>query len=314
MEERTVKLSELVRDLKLETIYVPGGEIEGCENITINTSDINRPGLALTGFLDYFEHNRIQLLGNAEYKYLEGQSAEVRCQKIETMLSLKVPCVIMTHGLPAFPELVASAKRHETPVLATARTASNLTSALISLLSVKLAPQITRHGVLVEVYGEGILMIGESGVGKSEAAIELLKRGHRLVADDAVEIKRVSDRTLVGSSPDLIRYLIELRGIGIVDVRRIFGMGAVKETENINLVIQLENWKKDKQYDRLGLEYQNYELLGLNVPAVTIPVKPGRNLAVIIEVAAMNSRLKRLGYNAAEELNRRLEDSMGLNS
>ena len=311
--ERNVKLSELVKKMKLEIIYVPGeGGIDDCENIRIGTSDINRPGLALTGFLDYFEHNRIQLLGNAEYKYLEGQSEAARKQRIETLFSLKVPCVIITHGLPVFPEIVEAAKKYKTPVLATARTASNLTSALISLLSVELAPQITRHGVLVEVYGEGILMLGESGVGKSEAAIELLKRGHRLVADDAVEIKRVSDRTLVGTSPEVIRYLIELRGIGIVDVRRIFGMGAVKETENINLVIQLEAWKKDKQYDRLGLEHETYELLGLNIPTVTIPVKPGRNLAVIIEVAAMNSRLKRLGYNAAEELNRRMEKNMGI--
>lgn len=311
--ERTVKLSELVKELGFETIYVPGGESNGCEKISINTSDINRPGLALTGFLDYFERNRIQLLGNAEYKYLEVQNAAERKKKIETMFSMNVPCVIITHGLPVLPEIAEAAEKYQTPVLATARTASNLTSALISILSVKLAPQITRHGVLVEVYGEGILMVGESGVGKSEAAIELLKRGHRLVADDAVEIKRVSDRTLVGMSPEMIRYLIELRGIGIVDVRRIFGMAAVKETENINLVIQLENWKKDKIYDRFGLENQTYELLGLNVPTMTIPVKPGRNLAVIIEVAAMNNRLKRLGYNAAEELNRRLEASMGIN-
>ena len=313
----TVKLSEILSNLNLQKLYIPGAEPDSedgsaGDKIKITTSDVNRPGLALTGFFDYFAQNRIQLLGKAEYKYLEGFSETERRDKINKLFSLHIPALVITHGLPAFPEILEYAEKYQTPVLATDESTSNTMSALISFLTVQLAPRITRHGVLVEVYGEGILILGESGVGKSETAMELLKRGHRLVADDAVEIKRVSDRTLVGASPEIIRHLIELRGIGIVDVRQIFGMGAVKETEKIDLVVQLESWNESKQYDRLGLEYDYYEILGLKVPSVTIPIKPGRNLAIIIEVGAMNNRLKKLGYNAAEELNRRLQENMGI--
>ena len=309
----SLKLSYLVEKLGLKTVYVPGSGSENCDDIDIITSEVNRPGLALTGYFTDFEKDRLQLMGNAEHGYLESLTPDDRKAKVDALFSRKFPALIICQGIEAIPEITESAKKYEIPLLGTEEPTSNVMSSVISLLSVKLAPQVTRHGVLVEVYGEGILMLGESGVGKSEAAMELLKRGHRLVADDAVEIKRVSNRTLVGTSPEIIRHLIELRGIGIVDVRQIFGMGAVKESEKIDLVLSLENWSQDTKYDRFGLEYEQYGILGLQVPMITIPIKPGRNLAVIIEVAAMNNRLKRLGYNAAAELNKRLEASMNDN-
>lgn len=309
----SLKLSYLVEKLGLKTVYVPGSGSENCDDIDIITSEVNRPGLALTGYFTDFEKDRLQLMGNAEHGYLESLTPDDRKAKVDALFSRKFPALIICQGIEAIPEIMESAKKYEIPLLGTEEPTSNVMSSVISLLSVKLAPQVTRHGVLVEVYGEGILMLGESGVGKSEAAMELLKRGHRLVADDAVEIKRVSNRTLVGTSPEIIRHLIELRGIGIVDVRQIFGMGAVKESEKIDLVLSLENWSHDTKYDRFGLEYEQYDILGLQVPMITIPIKPGRNLAVIIEVAAMNNRLKRLGYNAAAELNKRLEASMNDN-
>ena len=309
----SLKLSYLVEKLGLKTVYVSGGGSENCDDIDIITSEVNRPGLALTGYFTDFEKDRLQLMGNAEHGYLESLTPDDRKAKVDALFSRKFPALIICQGIKAIPEITESAKKYEIPLLGTEEPTSNVMSSVISLLSVKLAPQVTRHGVLVEVYGEGILMLGESGVGKSEAAMELLKRGHRLVADDAVEIKRVSNRTLVGTSPEIIRHLIELRGIGIVDVRQIFGMGAVKESEKIDLVLSLENWSQDTKYDRFGLEYEQYDILGLQVPMITIPIKPGRNLAVIIEVAAMNNRLKRLGYNAAAELNKRLEASMNDN-
>lgn len=309
----SLKLSYLVEKLGLKTVYVPGSGSENCDDIDIITSEVNRPGLALTGYFTDFEKDRLQLMGNAEHGYLESLTPYDRKAKVDALFSRKFPALIICQGIEAIPEVTESAKKYEIPLLGTEEPTSNVMSSVISLLSVKLAPQVTRHGVLVEVYGEGILMLGESGVGKSEAAMELLKRGHRLVADDAVEIKRVSNRTLVGTSPEIIRHLIELRGIGIVDVRQIFGMGAVKESEKIDLVLSLENWSQDTKYDRFGLEYEQYDILGLQVPMITIPIKPGRNLAVIIEVAAMNNRLKRLGYNAAAELNKRLEASMNDN-
>lgn len=309
----SLKLSYLVEKLGLKTVHVPGSGSENCDDIDIITSEVNRPGLALTGYFTDFEKDRLQLMGNAEHGYLESLTPDDRKAKVDALFSRKFPALIICQGIEAIPEITESAKKYEIPLLGTEEPTSNVMSSVISLLSVKLAPQVTRHGVLVEVYGEGILMLGESGVGKSEAAMELLKRGHRLVADDAVEIKRVSNRTLVGTSPEIIRHLIELRGIGIVDVRQIFGMGAVKESEKIDLVLSLENWSQDTKYDRFGLEYEQYDILGLQVPMITIPIKPGRNLAVIIEVAAMNNRLKRLGYNAAAELNKRLEASMNDN-
>mgnify|MGYP001103227498 FL=1 len=309
----SLKLSYLVEKLGLKTVYVPGGGSENCDDIDIITSEVNRPGLALTGYFTDFEKDRLQLMGNAEHGYLESLTPDDRKAKVDALFSRKFPALIICQGIEAIPEIMESAKKYEIPLLGTEEPTSNVMSSVISLLSVKLAPQVTRHGVLVEGYGEGIFMLGESGVGKSEAAMELLKRGHRLVADDAVEIKRVSNRTLVGTSPEIIRHLIELRGIGIVDVRQIFGMGAVKESEKIDLVLSLENWSQDTKYDRFGLEYEQYDILGLQVPMITIPIKPGRNLAVIIEVAAMNNRQKKMGYNAAAELNKRLEASMNDN-
>ncbi|MBQ6052495.1 MAG: HPr(Ser) kinase/phosphatase [Clostridia bacterium] len=309
-EKYKVSLSEIMKDTFSTAVYLPEGEKSDPSNIFITTPLVNRPGLQLAGFYEYFDDKRIQIMGREEISYLKLFSSEERLNKLEKLFSTGIPVVIVSHNHEVLPELLEVAKKLEIPVLKCEDSSSNLLHNLISSLNVYLAPRITTHGVLVEVYGEGILMIGDSGVGKSETAMELLKRGHRLVADDAVEIKRVSNRTLVGTAPEMIRHLIELRGIGIVDVRHIFGMGAVKESEKIDLVIQLEPWNPAKQYERLGLDENFYEILGLKCPTVTIPIKPGRNLAIIIEVAAMNNRQRRLGYNAAAELNKRLMENI----
>ncbi len=301
-----VTMEQMKKEFSLETIYEPAD----AEQRKVTSNEVNRPGLPMIGFFDYFESERLQILGRVEYTYLEGQTAEERQQIFDRLLSYNVPAVIVTRDLTVFPELVAAAKKYETPLYRTKNSTSRFMAAIISYLSVELAPRITRHGVLVEVYGEGVLILGESGVGKSEIAVELVKRGHRLVADDAVEIKRVSDKSLVGSSPEIIRHFIELRGIGVIDVRRIFGMGAVKPTEKIDMVIALEIWNEKKQYDRLGLETEYTEILGLQIPSLTIPVRPGRNLAVVVEVAAMNNRQKKMGFNSAKELNDRLLERM----
>ena len=287
-----VKLGTLIEEQGLVLNY-------GAENyadIPITIAEINRPSLQLAGFFDYFDPKRIQILGKVEYTYLEKLSAEERKRRIAGLLSKKIPALVVTSDLEIFPELLECAKKYDVTVLRTKEGTSQFMSDLILSLSVWLAPMTTMHGVLVEVFGEGILLIGESGVGKSETAIELVKRGHRLVADDAVEIKKVSRKTLVGSSPKIIRHFIELRGIGVIDVKQIFGIGAVKDTENINLVINLENWQVGKHYDRLGLDTYTTDIMGIAVPSLTIPVKPGRNLAIIIEVAAMNHRQRKMGY------------------
>ena len=310
METYTMKLKDLISKVNLVPLYIPSLEETGGKELEISSAEVNRPGLFFAGFFDYFADNRIQLFGKMEYKYLEGFSEKERLEKFGLLFSRHIPALIITHGMEPYPGLLDVAKEFKVPVFSSSEKTCSVMASLISVLSVELAPRITRHGVLVEVYGEGILMVGDSGIGKSETAVELLKRGHRLIADDAVILKRVSGRTVVGTSPDIIRHLIELRGIGIVDVRRIFGMGAVKESEKVDLVVQLELWDESKQYDRMGLEYENYEILGLNIPAVTIPIRPGRNLALIIEIAAMNSRLRRMGYNSAKELNRRIMESM----
>ena len=289
-------------------IYGP----EGFEKIEITTDDVNRPGLQLAGFFDYFEPQRLQIMGKAENAYVEQFDEAKRTDIFEELCATGIPAVIVTRNIEVFPELIEAAKKYDVAVLRTNEFTSSVTSALVASLKVSLAPRITLHGVLVELYGEGILILGDSGVGKSETAIELVKRGHRLIADDAVEIKRVSDRTLVGCAPEIIRHFIELRGIGIVDVRRIFGMGAIKETERVDMIINLEQWVEGKMYDRLGMDNQYTDILGLRIPSLTIPVRPGRNLAVIIEVAAMNHRHKSMGYNAAKELNERMMKSMGI--
>lgn len=304
----SVKLSAIIQEYGLDLICTP----EGYENVEITVADVNRPSLQLAGFYEYFDPNRIQLIGKVEYTYLESLSSEERFSALESLMKEPIPVVILTRNLEPFPELIACAEKYSRPVMRTESSTSRFISAIILYLNVALAPMTQLHGVLVEVYGEGILLLGESGVGKSETAMELVKRGHRLVADDAVEIKRVSNKSLVGSAPEIIRHFIELRGIGIVDVKRIFGMGSVKDTENIDLVINLENWQNGKAYDRLGIETEHTDILGIKVPSLTIPIKPGRNLAIIVEVAAMNQRQRKMGYNAAQELNDRLLDQMGV--
>ncbi len=277
------------------------------ETVLITTAEVNRPGLPLAGFFEHFDKTRIQLIGRAEMSFLENASPEFRRAGIFDLFEKKPVVVVITRELEVYDDMMEAAKEYEVPILRTAYSTSSFTSSLISALSVELAPRMTQHGVLVEVYGEGILIIGESGVGKSETAIELVKRGHRLIADDAVDIRRVSNRTLVGSSAENIRHFLELRGVGIINVMRLFGMSAVKITEKIDLVIQMELWNQDKIYDRMGLENEEIDILGITIPALTIPVKPGRNLAIIIEVAAMNHRQKKMGYNAAADLLERIE-------
>lgn len=310
LKEFSVTLGQLITEFQFELIYGP----EGFEKIEITTDDVNRPGLQLAGFFDYFEPQRLQIMGKAENAYVEQFDEAKRTDIFEKLCATGIPAVIVTRNIEVFPELIEAAKKYDVAVLRTNEFTSSVTSALVASLKVSLAPRITLHGVLVELYGEGILILGDSGVGKSETAIELVKRGHRLIADDAVEIKRVSDRTLVGCAPEIIRHFIELRGIGIVDVRRIFGMGAIKETERVDMIINLEQWVEGKMYDRLGMDNQYTDILGLRIPSLTIPVRPGRNLAVIIEVAAMNHRHKSMGYNAAKELNERMMKSMGIQS
>ncbi|MBQ4574968.1 MAG: HPr(Ser) kinase/phosphatase [Clostridia bacterium] len=301
----SVSLDSLIEEFSLESMYIPPEE-----EILVRTTEVNRAGLALTGFFEHFENSRIQIIGRAEYRYLETLEDELRDRRIHDFMSKKPVVVIYTSELEVHAEMLKYAEEFSVPVLRTERMTSAFTAAVIASLNVSLAPRLTRHGVLVEVYGEGLLILGDSGVGKSETAIELVKRGHRLIADDAVEIKRVSDKTLVGSAPEIIRHYVELRGIGIVDVRRIFGIGAVKMTEKIDLIINLEPWVQGKMYDRLGIETETMDIMGIKVPITTIPVKPGRNLAIILEIAAMNNRQKRMGYNTAVEFNKRLMGQM----
>ncbi|MBO5452545.1 MAG: HPr(Ser) kinase/phosphatase [Clostridia bacterium] len=307
--EFSVSLKKIVDDFKLEVLTNP----DRVEEIQINNTDVNRPGLQICGFFDYFEKTRIQVFGKVEHTYMEGLDSEERMKRFDALFSKEFPVMIISRNQEMFDEMKIASEKYKVPVLRTSDNTSHFSSRMVSFLNVQLGERITRHGVLVEVYGEGVLILGESGVGKSEAAIELVKRGHRLVADDAVEIKKVSAISLVGTAPEIIRHFIELRGIGIVDVKKIFGMGAVKDTEKIDMVINLEQWDEHKKYDRLGLQNEYTEILGIEVPALTIPVRPGRNLAVIIEVAAMNNRQKKMGYNAAEELNQRLMDGMAKN-
>ena len=304
--EYSISLDKIIKEFQLEEINLPRPAAE----IMISNTEVNRPGLALTGFYGNFEASRIEILGRAEISYLEECEIDERIKKVRSFIDHSPACVIITSGLPIYPEIIDEASKKGVPVFRSNERTSHLMAALIAFLNTNLAPRITRHGVLVEVYGEGILILGDSGVGKSETAIELVKRGHRLIADDAVEIKRVSAKTLVGSAPEIIRHYVELRGIGIVDVKRLFGMGAVKDTEKIDLIINLEQWVNGKMYDRLGLDSEKMDILGIEIPSITIPVKPGRNLAIILEIAAMNNRQKRMGYNTAEEFNKRLLEQM----
>ncbi len=296
--EFSVPLSKIVDELDLKKVFIP----ERYDDIKINTCEINRPGLELTGYFEFFDNKLIQVLGNTEFSYLGRFGSEAQKMVIDSIFSFGPPAVIICRNIEPSNVILESAKLHDVAILSTAESTSDLTASVVQFLNRELAPRFTRHGVLVEVYGEGCLLIGDSGVGKSETAIELIKRGHRLVADDAVEIRRTSNSVLTGQSPANIRHFIELRGIGVINARQLFGMGAVKMQEKIDLVINLELWDNAKVYDRMGLDNQYMEILGVEVPTLTIPVKPGRNLAVIIEVAAMNNRQKKMGYNAARDL------------
>ena len=298
----SVKLGKIIKEFGLEVLR--GGT--GYENRAIETEDVNRPGLQLTGFFDYFDPSRLQVIGKVETTYLTGLTPEARRESFERLLSQDITALIITRGIDPFPECMEMAERYDRTILRSQETTSALMSTLIASLKSYLSPQITRHGVLVDVYGEGVLLLGESGVGKSETAIELVRRGHRLIADDAVEIKRTAAMNLMGTAPELIRHYIELRGIGVIDVRRLFGMSAVKDEAVIDMVINLEQWKDGALYDRLGLEELYTTILDVQVPSLTVPVKPGRNLAVIVEVAAMNNRHKKMGYNAALEFTKQI--------
>ena len=305
MATRFVPLDRIIKEMKLETICMA----KDASKIRIIRSDVTRPGLQFAGFFDHFEAQRVQVVGRAEFDYLHSLPWEKRRDSIEAFLSHSPVCIIITHGNRPSEPVIELVKRSGVPLLCTEQDTSPFITELIAFLSVQLAPMITQHGVFVEVYGEGILILGDSGIGKSETAVELLKRGHRLIADDAVEIRRVSAITLTGSAPELIRHYIELRGVGIIDVCRIFGMGAVKDVEKIDMVVQLETWVTGKTYSRIEEEYEYKNILGIDIPMVTIPVQPGRNLAVVIEIAAMERRQRLMGYNTAREFNKRLEEA-----
>ena len=297
MYQYTVPLHEIAEEFHL----VPLHKATDYNRVCLLVADVTRPGLALTGYFEHFEPMRLQVMGMVEHSYISGMSEDERSIAFDRLFSYRIPALIYARDLMPPDELLQMAKKHNITVLTADQPTAALIAKLIVNLSSKLAPRVTRHGVLVEVYGEGLLLVGESGVGKSEAAVELLKRGHRLIADDAVEIKQVSPSELVGTAPDVIRHYVELRGIGVTNVAQLFGMGAVKDSTSIDLLIHLKNWKEGDTYDRLGLEENYEEILGVKIPTISVPIKPGRNLAVILEVAAMNNRQKKMGYNAAKE-------------
>ena len=309
----SVPLSTLVKDFHLQVEYAS----TDFDSIRLTVEDISRPGLQLSGFFDHFEPMRLQIMGNAEMGYLAKQTPETRAQMFDRLFSYKFPALLIARGFDPGTECMEMAKKHNVTVLRSMEATSTVISTIITYLKAALAPRITRHGVLMEVYGEGVLLIGDSGIGKSEAAVELLKRGHRLIADDAVEIRQVSATSLVGTAPELIRNYIELRGIGIINVAKLYGIGAIKLENEINLVVNIVPWNTHQVYDRLGLEDQYTDILGIKIPMNTIPITPGRNLAVILEVAAMNNRQRRMGYNAAleftEQINRHFDENMGNN-
>ena len=306
----SIPLTTLVRDFKLEVVYASADY----ESIRLTVEDVARPGLQLAGYFDYYEPMRLQILGNVEVSYIQKKTPEERATIFDRFFSYKPPALLIARNFPADEQCLEMAKKHSITVLRSGETTASLASSIIAYLRSALAPRITRHGVLVEVYGEGLLLIGDSGVGKSETALELLKRGHRLIADDAVEIRKVSDVSLIGTAPELIRNYIELRGIGIINVAKLFGMGAVRTENEINLVVNIVPWNTQEAYDRLGLEDQYMEILGVKVPVNTIPVTAGRNLAVILEVAAMNNRQRKLGYNPAQEFSDQIDRHFEMNS
>ncbi len=301
---KSVSLDNIIQKFELEILW--GGE--GYQKRAITTADVIRPGLPLSGYFEHFEPERLQVIGTVETAFLAQKTQEERAAIFERYFQWDIAAVIITRNIEPFPECMEAAKKHDRTVLRTDMATSDLVSALIAYLKAMLSPCITRHGVLMEIYGEGVLLLGESGVGKSETAIELVKRGHRLIADDAVEIKRIAGGRLMGTAPELIRHYIELRGIGVVDVCRLFGMSAIKTEQEIDMVINLEVWNDNAVYDRLGLDELYTSVLDVKLPSLTIPVKPGRNLSIIIEVAAMNNRNKKMGYNAAQEFNKQINE------
>lgn len=304
--ENYVKLSKVVEKLNLKNLTP---DVDMTEK-KVMVPDINRPALQITGFFEHFAYERVQLIGCVEYTFLENMEEDEKEKIYDMLLSYKIPCIIFCRNLKPDDSLIEKAKKANVPVFSTETPTSAFSAEIIRWLNVELAPCISIHGVLVDVYGVGVLIMGESGIGKSEAALELIKRGHRLVSDDVVEIRKVSDETLVGTAPDITRHFIELRGIGIVDVKMLYGVQSVRETQNIDLVITLEEWDRDKEYDRLGLEEQYTEFLGNKVVCHQLPIRPGRNLAIIVETAAINHRQKSMGYNAAQELYKRVQQNM----
>lgn len=300
---QSVSLAKIIEKMELSNL-TPDIDVRSIE---VTSTDINRLALQLTGFFEHFPTDRVQVIGYVEHTYLSKLDEERKKYIYSQVLEKKIPCIIFCRGLEPDKSLIEEANKYEVPILVTDRTTSAFMAEIIRWLNVELAPCISIHGVLVDVYGEGVLIMGESGIGKSEAAIELIKRGHRLVTDDVVEIRKVSDETLIGTAPDITRHFIELRGIGIIDVKTLFGVECVKETQGIDMVIKLEEWDRDKEYDRLGLEDQYTEFLGNKVVCHSIPIRPGRNLAIIVESAAVNHRQKKMGYNAAQELYRRVQ-------
>ena len=298
MPYSSVYLSDIVKYFDLEVVY-DSGDIE---ERRIRVADVTRPGLQLAGYYDHFGSDRIQMVGNMEHAYLEHLTSAARKQSLLALFKKEIPALIITRNHEAHPEMIEAAKEAHIPILRTEQATSDFSSALVKYLKMELAPRVSMHGVLVEVNGEGILILGESGVGKSETALEIVKRGHRLIADDQVEIRKVSETTLLGKAPDVIKHLIEIRGIGILDVKELYGVSSVKPQESIDFVINLELWDEKKTYDRLGLTEETTEILGISVPSLTIPVGPGRNLAIIVEAAAINYRVKKMGYNAAQDL------------
>ena len=301
-----VPITVLIEEFKLNS-FTP--EVDITKKV-IEHAEINRPALQCTGFYEYFDSHRLQIVGLVEYAYLNKLEEAVRKERIKAMFDSGIPCLVLCRGLEPFPEMLVFAISRDIPVLGYNSSTTEFMGEVIKWLKVKLAPQVNLHGVLIDIYGEGVLIMGESGIGKSEAALELIKRGHRLVADDAVEVKKVSAQTLIGSCPEVIRYFIELRGIGIIDVRQMFGVEAIKETQNIDLVIKLEIWDEKKEYDRMGLTEEYIEILGNRVVCHSIPIRPGRNLAIICESAAVNHRQKKMGYNAAKVLNDRVVENI----
>lgn len=301
-----VKLEKLIEKMSLKNL-TPDLDLTQSE---IQVPDINRPALQLTGYFDHFDSDRVQIMGYVEYTYLETLSDEKKKEMYTQLLSYGIPCIVYCRNLEPDETFLQMANEMKVPIFQSSKQTSAFTAEVIRWLNVELAPCISIHGVLVDVYGVGVLIMGESGIGKSEAALELINRGHRLVTDDVVEIRKVSDDTLVGKAPDITRHFIELRGIGIVDVKSLFGVQSVRETQTIDLVINMEEWDKNREYDRLGLKEESTEFLGNKVVCHSIPIRPGRNLAIIVESAAVNHRQKQMGYNAAEELYRRVQESL----